>query len=217
MDLELKDISELLHITEERICEWAQAGKIPSYMLCENEYRFNSEEIENWLIENPHMSKKGEKLNYSLYRACIKGDVYTDIEGSSKEEIFEKALLRIENKLELDPNTLYKLVLEREQLAPTGLQNGFAVPHARDFYLPALYDAIFIVSLPSPIEYDSLDGKPVHTLFFLFSCDAKRHLRLLARLAHLINDDKMNERFLQRPSKAEVLPLIKKWEANLKM
>ncbi|HSX25884.1 MAG TPA: PTS sugar transporter subunit IIA, partial [Chlamydiales bacterium] len=64
--------------------------------------------------------------------------------------------------------------------------------------------------------YGALDNQPVHTLFFLFACDDKRHLHLLAKLAHLSSKPE-NLTFLQtHPSKAELLEMIKNWEANIK-
>jgi PTS system nitrogen regulatory IIA component len=42
--------------------------------------------------------------------------------------------------------------------------------------------AITLCFLETPIEFDSIDGKPVHTLFTLVSPTVRAHLHLLSRL-----------------------------------
>jgi PTS system nitrogen regulatory IIA component len=55
----------------------------------------------------------------------------------------------------------------------------------------------------------------VNTLFFLFACDDKRHLHLLAKLAHLSSKQENLEYLNTHPSKPELLTYIKQWESNL--
>jgi PTS system nitrogen regulatory IIA component len=99
---------------------------------------------------------------------------------------------------------------------PTALSNGIGVPHTRDFLLQESYDVIVVVFPEKPIEYGALDGEPVHTLFFLFACDDKRHLHLLAKLAHLSSKAE-NLAFLKgHPNKASLLEYIKNWESKIK-
>ena len=59
---------------------------------------------------------------------------------------------------------------------PTALANGIGVPHARELLLPLSSDVITVVFPKEPIEYGALDGRKVHTLFFLFACLDKSHL-----------------------------------------
>jgi PTS system nitrogen regulatory IIA component len=81
--------------------------------------------------------------------------------------------------------------------------------------LPKSYDVVSVVYLDKPIDYGALDGEKVKTLFFLFACEDKRHLHLLAKLAHLTrNEDSLN--FIhQHPGKAHLLNYIKTWETKL--
>ena len=92
---------------------------------------------------------------------------------------------KIAGPLGLDAGVIGDLLLDREALQPTALSNGIAIPHTRDFLLNAHYDVVTIAFLKNPIDYGALDGKPVHTLFFLFATDDKKHLHLLAKIAHL--------------------------------
>jgi nitrogen PTS system EIIA component len=215
VDLEVQDVSQLLQVPEDTLFQWIQDGKIPAYII-QNRYRFNREEIENWLLENPDVAKLPERHNYNLLRALSKGDVFHDIQDKSKEAIIKCATCRIADRLNIDPEALYDLINERENLMPTAVGHGFAIPHTRDFFLPDHFDVITCVFLQEPISFGALDGIPVHTLFFLLSCDGKRHLGLLAKLAHLIANNEMRAKLIRQPKKEELLQEIQKWEAHVK-
>ncbi len=226
MDLKLKDVTELLNVSETTIKRWIADSKIPYYRL-NNQYRFSRSEIENWVLSckqggdfspfEEDMSK--ERLGtqqFGLYRAVHKGGVYKDIPGDTKEEVIRNAMQQIARDLHLDAEVITELLLDRENLMPTALSNGIGVPHTRDFLLQESYDVIAVVFPKQPIEYGALDGQPVHTLFFLFACDDKRHLHLLAKLAHLSSKPENLAYLKAHPTKAQLLDYIKQWEANIK-
>jgi PTS system nitrogen regulatory IIA component len=99
---------------------------------------------------------------------------------------------------------------------PTGLNNGIGMPHARDFLLDSHRDVVVLVFPKEPIcNYGSLDGKPVHALFFLFATEDKIHLHLLAKIAHLVGQDEVRKLLQSRPSEKEVLSYIRHWESKL--
>lgn len=227
MDLKLKDVVELLNVSEATVKRWISEGKIPYYRL-NNQYRFSRSEIENWVLSckqggdfSPFDEEESpkEKLGtqqFGLYRAIHKGGVYADISGDTKEEVIRNAMRQIAQDLHLDAEVITDLLLDRENLMPTALSNGIGVPHTRDFLLQESYDVIAVVFPAKPIEYGALDGQPVHTLFFLFACDDKRHLHLLAKLAHLSSKPENLAYFRSHPTKAHLLDYIKNWETNIK-
>jgi PTS system nitrogen regulatory IIA component len=130
--------------------------------------------------------------------------------------VIRAAVKLIARDIRLDAEVITELLLDREKLMPTALSNGIAVPHTRDFLLQESFDVVAVAFPKKPIEYGALDGQPVHTLFFLFACDDKRHLHLLAKLAHL-NSNEENLAFLRtHPAKASLLEYVKNWEGNLK-
>ena len=226
MDLKLKDVTELLNVSETTIKRWISDGKIPYYRL-NNQYRFSRSEIENWVLsckqggdfspfdEESHKEKLGTQ-QFGLYRAIHKGGVYIDVPGETKEEVIRNAMEQIAKDLHLDAEVITELLLDRENLMPTALSNGIGVPHTRDFLLQESYDVIAVVFPEKAIEYGALDGQPVHTLFFLFACDDKRHLHLLAKLAHLSSKGENLSYLKRHPTKAQLLEYVKNWEANIK-
>ena len=110
---------------------------------------------------------------------------------------------------------LIELLVDRENLMPTSLNCGIGAPHTHDFLLKDHHDAVAIVFPEKPINDGALDGKPVHTLFFLFACEDKRHLHLLAKIAHLSSQPETLAILSQKPSKEALLEYIKEWESNI--
>lgn len=244
MDLKIKDVADLLHVSMTTIRRWLAEGKIPAYRL-NSQYRFSRTEIEDWMLQHRLGNEKGVYLpfghqvgekeaeeqrqenpardgkkgihQFSLYRAIHKGGIYTDVLGETKEEIIRATTQQIAERFDLDADVLTDLLLDRERMMPTALSNGIGVPHTRDFLLNTHFDVITVVFPKNPIEYGALDGEPVHTLFFLFSCEDKNHLNLLAKIAHLSSNPQAIELFTSRPDKGVLLNYIKEWESTLKI
>lgn len=230
MDLKLKDVAELLNVSETTIRRWISDSKIPYYRL-NHQFRFSRSEIENWVLsckqggefspfnKDEEEESPKERLGtqqFGLFRAVHKGGVYSGVPGETKDEVIRSAMRLIARDLRLDAEVITDLLLDRERLMPTALSNGVGVPHTRDFLLQESYDVIVVVFPKKPIEYGALDGQPVHTLFFLFACDDKRHLHLLAKLAHLSSKPENLEYLRTHPTKPQLLDYIKNWESSLK-
>lgn len=214
MDLELKEVSELLNIPENELTQMAEAGSIPSYTI-QNRLRFNREEVEEWLLSYPKAAKNNPQRGFDLFRALTKGDVFYNIDASTKEEAIAAIMQEMAPRLNLDKDVLTEMVLAREELMSTGLGNGFAIPHARDFELPGPHDVAAVAFLKQPIPYDALDSQPVHTLIFLFATSDRKHLALLSKVAHLISNEEARQKLQLQPEKPQLLALIKDWEASL--
>jgi PTS system nitrogen regulatory IIA component len=229
MDLKLKDVADLLNVSETTIRRWLAEGKIPSYRL-NHQYRFARVEIENWMLErklkleksseteslqeSPEYSKKGWQ-QFCLFRAIHKGAVVLKATSESKEKIIQEVMEETASILNLDAEVLTELLLDREKMMPTALNHGVAVPHTRDFLLKTHHDVLIVVHLDEQIDWGALDHKPVHTLFFLFACDDKHHLNLLAKLAHLSSDADALQFLQTQPSKERLLEFIKNWETGV--
>ncbi len=228
MDLKLKDVAELLNVSETTVRRWVSEGRIPYYRL-HQQYRFNRNEIESWVFSckqegtfTPFEMRDGGKeilgtQQFGLYRAIHKGGVYRDVPGNTKEEVIRAAVERIAENISLDAEVITELLLDREKLMPTALSNGVAVPHTRDFLLQESYDVVAVVFPEKPIEYGALDACPVDVLFFLFACDDKRHLHLLAKIAHLSSKEDNLLYLRSHPDKHEFLEFVKQWEGDLKI
>jgi PTS system nitrogen regulatory IIA component len=76
---------------------------------------------------------------------------------------------------------------DREQLGSTGLGGGFALPHARIEGLGRLHG--MFLRLGRPVEFDSIDGKPVDLVFLLLiPAEATDHIAALAAVSRRFRD-----------------------------
>lgn len=231
MDLEIHDVAELFDVSESTIYRWISDGKIPAYrmnQLQHTDYRFSIREIEDWLLSHkPHSINESENHSekrkpkrpgskqFNLFRAVHKGAVLHNIPGQNKTSVIQNTMKHAAKDFHLDPEVATELFLDREKLMSTALGNGIAVPHARDNFLTTGQDAIIVVFPEEPLEYGALDGKAVHTLFFLLTSDARRHLQLLAKIAHLSSKPEALKFFMTKPKKTDILDYVKEWESQV--
>ncbi|MEM7175551.1 MAG: PTS sugar transporter subunit IIA [Chlamydiota bacterium] len=238
MDLKIKDVAELLNVSETTIRRWLRERIIPAYKL-NHQYRFDRDEIQHWMMSRKLKQGKGNFLperdeetikdkeertsggekrgiqQFSLYRAIHRGGILTDIEAGDKAAVIRQTMEAVASDLALDPSVMTELLLDREKLMPTALNHGIAVPHTRDFLFKGQTDVVVVVFPKEPIDWGALDQQLVKVLFFLFACDDKRHLHLLAKLAHLSSNDEALELLLSQPNKQELFSYIKAWEAKV--
>jgi PTS system nitrogen regulatory IIA component len=226
MDLKIKDVAELINVSETTVRRWLGSGKIPAYRL-NGQYRFSRTEIEDWVMrqkltatEEEGLEEKTEEassgnMHFSLFRAIYRGGVLALPPNLSKEEIIRAGMTHMSKSYDLDAEVLTDLFLDREKLMSTGLNHGIGVPHTRDFLLNTHFDVVLVVYPGQPVDWGSLDGEPVHTLFFLFASEDKNHLHLLSKVAHLSSGEKTRAFLRTQPSKERLLDFVKHWESSL--
>ena len=103
-------------------------------------------------------------------------------------------------------------ILDREKIMSTGVGKGFAIPHGKT---NAVNDVIAAFGkTTNDIDYDALDGKPVHLVFLLVGRDdmVSKHIKLLSRISRLMNKDEFRERLINANSKEEIINIFKEEE-----
>jgi len=88
-----------------------------------------------------------------------------------------------------DPNLLLTAVLEREATRTTGIGNGLAIPHGKCAGVDHL--VIAIGKPETPIDFESIDGRPVNLIVLLASPPDQTgpHIQALARISRLMTVD----------------------------
>jgi len=97
---------------------------------------------------------------------------------------------------ELNAGTLLDVLMKREALRSTGIEQGVAFPHGRVPGLKGLR-AGFGRSREG-VNFDAFDGRPTHFFFMLLIPEGGEgeHLRALARLNRLFQDEDFRQRLL---------------------
>src|SRR5213076_3148817 len=101
-----------------------------------------------------------------------------------------QALVKAGRIEEATSKKVVKALMDREELGSTGIGAGVAVPHARHDSVTELIGAFG--RSKKGINFDALDGEPVHVLFLLLSSKGASgaHLESLAYISRLVRDDK---------------------------
>lgn len=109
--------------------------------------------------------------------------------GSSKKRILESISELAADKIStLSSEDIFMSLINREKVGSTGIGNGIAIPHGRIRQLDRVYG--FLVTCNPPINYDSIDEKPVDVLFALLVPEeqSEGHLQTLAAIASKLSD-----------------------------
>lgn len=99
-------------------------------------------------------------------------------------------------------------VLKREEEGTTGIGEGIAIPHAKTDAVSAPGLATMLV--PQGVDYDALDGQPVHMIFLIAAPNTEDnvHLEVLSRLSMLLMDDEFRTNLLDAADVTEFLAHI---------
>jgi mannitol/fructose-specific phosphotransferase system IIA component (Ntr-type) len=105
-------------------------------------------------------------------------------------------------------------IFEREKIMSTGVGNGFAIPHGKTDAVSDIVAAF--ATTANPIDYQSLDEKPVRLVFLLVGKDnmVGPHIKLLSRISRLMSKEDFRKHLLDVKSPKEVLDMFKQEEAT---
>lgn len=111
---------------------------------------------------------------------------------------------------------LVKALKAREDLCPTCLNEGVAIPHARNA-LVGLVDKPTLAygRHRTGVEFGALDGQPVRHFFLLCAPNVREHLQLLARVARLVSQPAFRAKLTEAATAEQAAKLIQDAEALL--
>lgn len=113
-----------------------------------------------------------------------------------------------------DPDAYLQGVFAREEEGTTGIGEGIAIPHCKSDAVSAPGLAAMVV--PQGVEYDALDGEPVHIIFLIAAPNTEDnvHLEVLSRLSVLLMDEQFTKDLIQAKSPEDFLHVIDLAEAD---
>lgn len=137
----------------------------------------------------------------------------TDI--ASKKRTLEQLAALLANQLGSERSVeIFQLLTDREKLGSTSLGHGVALPHARTDICDKAYGAF--IKLDHGIDFDSPDGQTTDLLFALLVPEhyTDEHLKILAELARLFNDNAFCEGLRHSTSSTELHSKLTGWHIN---
>lgn len=134
--------------------------------------------------------------------------IETQISIASKKKLLEHVATLLSGGDKALEKAIFHALVERERLGSTGIGGGVALPHGR---CKDLEDArLCVITLDSAISYDAPDNKPVDVIFGLAVPDEanEQHLKMLANIANLLQQQEVYKILLSHTSSDEVISYI---------
>jgi PTS system nitrogen regulatory IIA component len=224
MQLTVRNVSELLNVSEKTVYRWIGERHLPGYRLS-GQYRFNRAELLEWATANRvnvsprifHENEAEVATLPELAEALQAGGVFYRLSGSDKASVLHSIVEHLRLPEEVDREFLLQMLLAREALESTGIGDGIAIPHARSpIVLHVPKPLVTLCFLERPVDFGALDGQPVQALFTLISPTVKAHLHLLSRIAFALRDSELKGLVMQQGNREALLSAMRRISAALK-
>jgi len=141
--------------------------------------------------------------------------VVANLAGNTKDDIINSMIeLVSQSPKVLDKEKVRSAIFEREKIMSTGVGNGFAIPHGKTDGVADVVAAFSITA--QPIDYQSLDEKPVRLVFLLVGRDnmVGPHIKLLSRISRLMNKEGFRNKLLEAKTSHDVIEAFHQEEAS---
>ena len=141
--------------------------------------------------------------------------VVSNLSGNTKDEIINAMIeLVSQSPKVLDKDKVRSAIFEREKIMSTGVGNGFAIPHGKTDAVADIVAAFGVTS--QPIDYQSLDEKPVRLVFLLVGKDnlVGPHIKLLSRISRLMNKENFRNKLLDTKTAHDIIEIFREEEAT---
>jgi nitrogen PTS system EIIA component len=230
-DFDIDRLAAYLHMMPNALLKLAERGKLPGRRVG-GEWRFSTAEIHHWLEDRIGLSDEEGlvQMEGALDRASSTGEEAISIAGllhedaiaipldaRTKNSVIEQMTdLAARTGLLWDAQKMADAVRAREEMHTTALDNGVALLHPRRPMPSILAEAVLALGVAGRgIPFGS-SGSLTDVFFLICSTSDHEHLRILARLSRVINDQHVLSALREAGSAAEVLRVIQGREAALR-
>lgn len=223
MNLSVKDVAELLNVSEKTIYRMIQNETIPCFRVG-GQWRFDRREIASWVEDTREFSyktaeerpSKEDEEEISVAEFLKRGGIYYNVGGSNKESAIQACLDLIKNNIpRMDTKKLFSSIMEREALCSTAVGQGIALPHPRPKGKFMSISYVALCFLKEPLPFGALDNEKVNTLFFIFPKSERRLLRIQSKLLRLLKDDEIRAIIGKADPVEKIYEVIARKEAEI--
>ena len=143
-------------------------------------------------------------------------DIKIPLAAATKNEAIAElvGVLAANNEI-TDAKKVLDAVLDRESTRTTGIGNGLAIPHGK---CPGTNQLAMAIGRPEkPIDFQSIDGKPVNLIWLLTSPPDKTglHIHALARITRFMTVDRVRHGLTTAKTPEEIFEIIVQQEAAM--
>jgi len=222
MQLTLRQAASYLNVDEARLRGWIKKRGLPVHKLNERLY-LNPVELWQWAMENGVVvsrrllddAKQAVGEVPPLSALLDAGGIHYDVGGADKSEALRDVVARLPLPRDFDRDFLVTVLEAREAMGSTGIGDGIAIPHARNpILLHVDQPLVALCLLRHPVDFDAVDGIPVHALFVVISPSIPVHLKILARLGLVLRDAALRRLLWARVPAGQIRESVKALEGR---
>jgi len=223
MQLTIRQALRYLDADEETVHRWIKDRGLPAHRLNERLY-LNAIELWEWATENGvqvsrdllDRERERPEATPSLATMLAAGGIHHDVPGEDRSSVLREVVSRLPLPAEVDREFVTAVLEAREAMGSTGIGDGIAIPHVRNPILLQVGEpSVTLCLLRAPVEFDAIDGRPVHALFTVVSATVPAHLRILAQLGFALHDEPLRELLRARAAGPAILERVREIEQRL--
>ena len=222
MQLTLREASSYFGVPESTFRRWIEQRDLPIHRAHERVY-LNAIELWEWAVEHqvPVSRSLLDRARQTpddfppLSTLLRAGGVHAHVPGNDKPTVLNAIVARLPLPSDVDRGYLVSVLEAREAMGSTGIGDGIAIPHVRNPIVLRV-DAPFVTLclLEHAVDFDAVDGQPVHALFMVVSPTVPGHLRALAQLGFVLRDATLRRLLRERAPADEILGRVELLEAQ---
>ncbi|MGH7516158.1 MAG: PTS sugar transporter subunit IIA [Gemmatimonadales bacterium] len=195
-DLPVHQANERLHLNAIEVWEWAIAHGVP---------------VSRRLLED---ARRKPEHAPPLSELLERGGVHRNLGASGeKAEVLAGVVAQLPLPPEVDRDFLLTVLEAREAMGSTGIGDGIAIPHVRNpilLHVQRPFVSLFL--LDRPVDFEAIDGKPVHALFVVVAPSVPVHLRVLAHLGQALRDPTLRRLLAERAPADRIVSHVRELE-----
>ncbi|MBS4016127.1 MAG: NAD/NADP octopine/nopaline dehydrogenase family protein [Candidatus Latescibacteria bacterium] len=151
-----------------------------------------------------------------IHKFIVDKAIILDLKNTTKHEVYQELTDALKNAGRLsNPEQAVKDLQTTERKGTFGIGQAIAIPHA---CTSAVHQPIIAIGISKTgIDFNAVDDKPVNLVFLVLNrlIGHNFQLKILSRLAHLLNAPIFAETLLQAKSSYDMLNYIKEQETPL--
>src|SRR6266536_3485428 len=206
MQLTVREAASYLRVDEATVRRWIARRALPVHRADERLY-LNAIEVWEWATENgvpvsrallEQAQRRPEQVP-PLSALLSSGGIHRDVGGEDKASVLHEIVQRLPLPADVDREFLVTTLEAREAMGSTGIGDGIAIPHVRNpilLHVAAPFVSLFL--LDRAVDFEAIDGKPVHALFVVVAPSVPGHLQVLAHLGHSLRDPTLRRLLAER-------------------
>ncbi|PQM58094.1 MAG: PTS lactose transporter subunit IIC [Rhodobacteraceae bacterium] len=127
---------------------------------------------------------------------------------SSKKRLFQEIANGLTSSCGLNTETIFNALQDREQLGPTGMGNGIAIPHAKVDGIKIIHG--LFIRLEKPVDFEAMDKKKVDLIFGIVAprSSSVDHLKALAKVSRLLRDKNICSKLRSTEDKSALFSIL---------